>query len=143
MRESPQQSLAITFAISFALSWMQVKRPLLVSVNAGSHTAQLTCIPNIKKSNDKPEAVDFHGFHNQQDKIRDIIILYHSFPKRFPGSEVDIHKVLDSCTAELTEDDLGEMTGCSEPDDEDPDAVMQGPRLITRDLRKTNSWTGA
>ena len=120
-----------------------MKRPLLVSVNAGSHTTQLTCKPNIKKSNDKPEAVDFQGFHNQQDKIRDILILSHSFPERFPGSEADIDKVLDSCTAELTEDDLGEMTGCSKPDDEDPAAVVQRPRLITRDLRKTNSWTGA
>lgn len=143
MKESPQHSLAITFATSFALSWMPVKRPLLLSVNAGSHTAQLTCIPNIKKSNHKPEAVDFQGFHNQKDKIRDILILSHSFPERFPGSEADIHKVLDSCTAELTEDDLGEMTGCSEPDDEDPGAVVQRPWLITRDLTKTNSWTGA
>ena len=120
-----------------------MKRPLLVSVNAGSHTAQLTCIRNIKKSTDKPEAVDFQGFHKQQDEIRDILILSHSFPERFPGSEADIHKVLDSCTAELTEDDFGEITGCSEPDDEDPDAVVQRPRLITKDLRKTNSWTGA
>jgi hypothetical protein len=101
-------------------------------VNAGSHTAQLTCIPNIKKSNDKPEAVDFQGF---QDKIRDILILSHAFPERFPGSEADIHKVLDSCTAELTEDHLGEMKGCSEPNDEDPGAVVQGSQLITRDLR--------
>lgn len=114
-----------------------------MSLNAGSHTAQLTCISNIKKSNDKPEAVDFQGFHNQLDKTRDILILSQSFPERFSGSEADIHKVLDSCIAELTEDDLGEMTGCSEPDDEDPGAVVQRPRLITRDLRKTNSWTGA
>jgi hypothetical protein len=62
-----------------------------------------------KKSKDKPEAVDFQGFHNQQEKIRDILILSHSFPGRFPGSETDIHKVFDTCTAELTEDDLGEM----------------------------------
>jgi hypothetical protein len=97
MRESPQHSLAITFATPFAIWWMPVKIPLLVSVTAGSHTAQLTCIPNIKKSKDKPEAVDFQGFHNQQDKIRDILILSHSFPGRFPGSEADIHKVFDSC----------------------------------------------
>ena len=135
MRESPQHSLAITFVTSFALPWMQVKRPLLVSLNAGSHTAQLTCIPNIKKSNDKPKAVDFQEFHNQLDKIRDILILSHSFPERYPGSEADIHKVLDSCTAQLTKDDLGEMTGCSEPDDEDPGAVVQRPRLITREER--------
>jgi hypothetical protein len=122
---------------------MQVKRPLVVLVNAGSHTAQLTCIPNIKKSSDKPEAVDFQRFHNQQDKIRDVLILSHSFPERFPGTEADINKVLDSCTAELTEDDLGEMIGCTEPDDEDPGAVVQRPQLITRDVRKTSSWTGA
>jgi len=79
---------------------------------------------------------------SRKDKTRDILILSHSFPERFPHSEADIHKVLDSCTAKLNEDVLGEMTGCSEPE-KDPGAVVQRPQLITRDLRKINSWTGA
>ena len=92
--------------------------------------------PNIKKSKDKPEAVDFQGFHNKQDKIRDILILSHSFQERFPGLQADIQEVLDCCTVELTEDNLGKMTGCSEPDDEDPGAVVQRPRVITKDQKK-------
>jgi hypothetical protein len=116
---------------------MHVKKPLLVSVNAGNHTAHLTCTLNIKESMDQPEAVDdFQGFHNQQDKIRDILILSLTFPEGFPHSEADIQKVLDCCTAELTKDDLGKMTGCSEPDDRDPGAVVNRPQLTTSNLKK-------
>lgn len=42
--EAPQNSRVITLTIPFATSWMQVRRPLIVTVNARNYTVQPTAI---------------------------------------------------------------------------------------------------
>lgn len=57
-----------------------------------------------------PEADDFWGFPNQQDKIRSIVVLAHVVPDILDLVEADIWEVLESHAAEVTKKDLGHLT---------------------------------
>jgi hypothetical protein len=81
---------------------------------------------------------DSQGFPTQQlNKIKNILMLASKIPGEgipdFKGA--DMKEILDSYTAELTEEDLEQLTVFSETEGEDSDAVVERPQLTASDLK--------
>jgi hypothetical protein len=61
---------------------------------------------------------DFWGFPNQQDEIRNNLMLTHEVPGGFQTlDEADIQVLLNSPAVELIEDDLEQLIVVIEPED--------------------------